>query len=366
MKKKIAIFLVGLSGGAGKVVLNYFSHMPKAKYMIDIITTDIESEKLLQMYVSCGMKVYKVTPKRKSFWKYILENYRLMKDNHYDIAYAHMTLTNFFPLIIAMFCGIKIRLSHSHLAPNRKKYLFEEILAFLTKIVSTEYLACGEEAGKFLYGRSKFKILHNAVDLKKYSYSEEENLKQRKEIGISNETRVIGHVGRFDEQKNHSFLINVFNAYVKKYPNTYLVLIGDGILMDSIKKDVSEKGISGKVLFLGQVSDVYKKMMMFDVFVLPSLFEGFSLAAVEAQAVGVNCIFSDKVSKETKLTNNVEFVSLENDQKIWIDKLHNEIESKNNERVNIKKLRNVGYDINVEAKNFDEYLDFLEKKNFPK
>lgn len=359
MKKKIVIFLVGLSGGAGQVVLNYFNHMPKDKYTVDIVTTEIESEKLLKKYTDSNMKVYKVTPKRESIIKYFQENYRLIKNNKYDIAYGHMTLTNFFPLLISMFCGIKIRLSHSHLAPNRDKYFFERVLAFLTKLVSTEFIACGIDAGHFLYGNSDFKVLKNAIDLKKYMYLDSENLKQRRENGFSENIKIIGHVGRFDEQKNHTFIIEVFEKYVAKYPDTYLVLIGDGFLRNKIESITVKKGIREKVYFLGQVSDVYRKMMMFDAFILPSLFEGLSLAAVEAQAVGVNSVFSDKVSKETKLTNNVKFISLNSGLDNWVDKIHAATVTDNNGKENLKKLRNEGYDIDLEAKKFDEYLDSL-------
>lgn len=360
MKKiKVAVFLVGLSGGAGQVVINYFSHMPANKYEVDIITTEIESEDLLKKYEDYGMRVYKITRKRESLIKNLSDTNRLLKRKHYDIAYAHMTLTNFFPLFISWIRGIKIRISHSHLAPITKKSLGDKILSLLTKCISTQYLACGTDAGHFLYGNSKFKVVKNAIDLSKYRYSDEERERQRKKIGISDDTKLIGHVGRFNEQKNHRFLIEVFAEYIKIYPNSKLILMGDGPLKKQIEQQLKNKGISEKVLFLGQVSDVNQKLMMLDAFILPSLFEGLSIAAIEIQAVGINSVFSDTVSIETDLTSNVKFLSLKAPVSEWVNTLHEAVEMPNNELRGIDELKNNGYDIEIEAKKFDQYLESL-------
>lgn len=360
MKKiKVAIFLVGLSGGAGQVVINYFSHMPSDKYEVDIITTEIESDDLLKKYKNCGMRVYKITRKRESLIKNLSDTNKLLKNNHYDIAYAHMTLTNCFPLFIAWIHGIKIRISHSHLAPITKKSVGDKILSLLTKCVSTQYLACGTDAGHFLYGNSKFKVVKNAIDLAKYRYSDNERKRQREQLGVSENTKLIGHVGRFDEQKNHRFLIEIFSEYIKKYPNSKLILMGDGPLKKQIEQQVKKRGISEKVLFLGQVPDDNKKLMMLDAFVLPSLFEGLSLAAIEVQAVGINSVFSDTVSMETDLTSNVNFLSLKASMGEWTNAIREAVEIPNNKLQGIEELRENGYDIEVEAKKFDQYLEKL-------
>ncbi|MDN4832801.1 glycosyltransferase [Ligilactobacillus salivarius] len=356
-KIKIAVFLVGLSGGAGQVVLNYFQNMSD-NYDIDIITTHVESEELLRNYTKDKkFHVYKIPTKKESLIKNISMMNKILKSKNYSVAYAHMTLTNCFPLFVAWLRGIKIRISHSHLAPRKKKNIFEKMLAFLTKLFATEYIACGNDAGKYLYGSSDFIILKNAINLEKYKYSENVKMKQKKLLKLDDETKkIIGHVGRFDTQKNHDFIINLFKKYKEKYPNTHLCLMGEGVLEEEIKEKVRNLGLDNDVTFMGRVDDVYNKLQMLDAFILPSLFEGLSISAIEAQAVGINCVFSSTVSKETKVTENVDFISLDEDYKIWINKLHSAVEKDNLKDEGVNALRKNGYDIHIESKKFEKYL----------
>ena len=361
-KTKIAVFLVGLSGGAGQVVLNYFSNMPD-NYKLDVFTTRIESEGLLKKYKNANMKVYKITPKKESIFKNLYQMWKKMRSEKYDIAYAHMTLTNCFPLFIAWLLGVKVRISHYHLAPLKKKSFFETFLAWLTQIFSTESLACGEEAGKYLYGKRNFKIVRNAIDIEAYRRSEQERNYQRQNLGFPKDAFVLGHVGRFDLQKNHRFLIEVFKKFETNHKNSYLVLMGDGDLQSEIKNLIRSYKLDTKVKFLGQVKDVPRKMQALDMFILPSLYEGLSVSAIEAQAAGLFCVFSNTVSKETQIAENVEFLALEDGSNIWAKKISSIQNFQNQSNDNIKKLRYHGYDIKTEALKFDKYLQNLVQGN---
>ena len=299
MKKiKIAFIMSGLAGGVGSVILNYFDFMPSDDYEIHIVTQDIKSDKYIEMYESRGFKVIKIPSKKESVVNNISCLMKLMKKNKYDIVHSHMTLTNFFPLVVAKICGVKIRISHSHMA--EKHTIKTYILAFLAKIVATDYFACGQDAGKFLFGHSEFTVLKNAIDLEKYTFNYDIRIKERKELGAADDTIIIGHVGRFAKQKNHDFIIDVFSKINSIEPNSILVLVGTGELMEKMRKKVIDLNLQDKVKFLGLIDDVYRKLQAFDLFLLPSLYEGLCIAAVEAQATGVSCLFSDNVARETK------------------------------------------------------------------
>lgn len=352
MKKiKIAVFLVGLSGGAGKVVINYFNHMPD-DYQIDVITTRIESKKLLDLYKRANIKVIKIPSKRESFLKNIFSTFRILKRERYDIAYAHMTLTNCFPLYIAKLCKIKLRISHSHLAPQHKT-LVERLLAFFTNKVSTDRIACGTDAGKFLYGNKSFIVLNNAIDLEEFKFDNTKRDKIRKKLKIPQTSLVIGHVGRFDEQKNHQFIIELFEKIKKDRNDSYLALIGEGHLKEKTQKKITEKGLTGSVRFIGEVDNVNDYLNVFDVFILPSLFEGLSVSAIEAQANGLPCVFSSTVSRETAIINNTYFEKL-NDIENWSKRILS-IKRENNSVVKKQIVLN-NYEINHEAAVFDKWI----------
>lgn len=164
--------------------------------------------------------------------------------------------------------------------------LYKEIHRFNRLFVSklaTHYFSCGYEAGEWMFKKKEFEIINNAIDTKKYIFNEEIKKKIRHDMKLENGF-VIGHVGRFVEQKNHAFLIDIFNGIYNQNPKAYLILIGDGELLPSIKEKVNQLNLSENVFFLGLRQDVTDLLQAFDVFVFPSLFEGLPIALIEAQA----------------------------------------------------------------------------------
>lgn len=353
-KIKIAVFLHGLSGGAGQVVINYFSHMKeRSKYEIDIVTLYVETEQLKQKYENNGMKVIQIPSKKESILKNMLAMYRIFKSKKYDIVYGHMTLTNCFPFFVAKLCGVNVRISHSHLVTTQN--IPNKLLAKATQILSTEYLACGVDAGKSLYGKKKFKVFNNAIDLKQFKFDEAKRQSIRQSNGIEEDDFVIGHIGRFDPQKNHRQLIKIFKAVVEKTEDAKLLLIGEGELFKEISYLVKEYGLEKKVIFTGGVSNVADYIQAMDVFVLPSLYEGLCLAAIEVQGNGVPCVFSNTVSPETKKLKNVSFVKLDEDPKCWAKEILRMKEVVRDNK-SIEILKKHGYDIDIEAQKLDKCL----------
>lgn len=355
-KIRIAIFVHGLSGGVGQVLLNYFSHMPD-DYELDLITMFVESDKLVSEFEKNGFNIIKIPSKSESIIKNFCAINKLLNKKKYDIAYANMTLTNFFPLFIAKNCGVKVRISHSHLAEKITPY--SKLLGFLTKNASTERLACGFKAGRFLYGQRKFKVLKNAIDLGKYTFNPLIRKKIRKNLGIEDNVTVVGNVGRFSKQKNHLYLLKIFKAYHEKNPNSILMLVGDGELKNEIVKEIKKLSLEKSVKMLGEVDNVNELLQAMDIFLLPSLFEGLSLAVVEAEAAGLPCVLSNTVSEESKITSNVFFLPLDKNIKLWEKTLE-----QNSKQLRIDEsecFRKAGYDINNEAIKFDSYLKSLVK-----
>lgn len=357
-KIKIAHCMSGLDGGVGKVIMNYMDNMPKLDYQIDVITQDLVSELYFEQYKSRDFQVHLVPSKSESLVRNLKELYSIMKKGHYDIVHAHMTLTNFFPLFIAMVCGVKVRVSHSHLAGIHT--LKSRILACLSRLVATDYLACGENAGKFLYGNEKFVVINNAIDLDKFKYNPQKRIEERRRYNVSEDEKIIGHIGRFTDQKNHVFMLEVFEELHKRNRKTRLLLIGDGELMKQIKDCVERKGLGQSVIFTGSLDDVSEKLQIMDMFLLPSQHEGLCLATIEAQANGLPCLLSDRISTETKVNENVDFCSLNDDVRHWADVCVGKLMEP---RVEMSMILESKFNIKNEAQKLDRfYKDKIEDK----
>ena len=268
-------------GGVESVVMNYYKNIDRNRiqfhFLCDEDSTDIPYEEIEKL----GGKVIVITPYQKLF-KYQKELYRIFKENNYKIIHSHINALSVFPLRIAKKAGVPIRIAHSHSTSNKKEWkknILKMILRPFSKLYANNYFACTEYAGKWLFGkkvveRKELNVINNAIDLKKFEFNENTREDLRKELGIKEDVLVIGHVGRFMKQKNHEFLIDVFEKAIKQDDNIYLILVGQGPLEDKIKEMAKEKGIEYKILFLGQRNDVNKLYQAMDIFVLPSLYEG--------------------------------------------------------------------------------------------
>ena len=267
-------------------------------------------------------------PKYQKLPQYLKSLEDLFRKNQYRIVHSNVNTLSVFPLYAAKKAGVPVRISHSHSTSNAREWkrnIIKNILRPFSKRYATDYFACSELAGRYLFGNKTFdqgkvKIIHNAIDLDKFKFDPEARKKLRKELDIDEKTIVIGHVGRFVKQKNHDFLIDVFNEYHAKTPDSKLLLIGTGPLEEKIKAKVKKLNLENSVLFLGQRNDTNKLYSVMDVFCLPSLYEGLPVVGVEAQAAGLLCIVSNKVSKETKVTENFIFLPL--DIKKFTKKMH--------------------------------------------
>lgn len=353
-----------LGGGVESVVMNYYRNIDRNKVQFDFICDDDSTNIPYNEIEALGGKVILIPPYQKVF-SYHKELKRILEEENYKIVHSHINTLSVFSLFAAKCAKVPVRIAHSHSTTNKrekKKNLLKQVLRPFSKVFATHYMCCSEHAGRWLFGDKEYDtgnvyILNNAIDLDNFKYDEKMRKKKRKELNIDDETVVIGHVGRFVEQKNHKFLIDIFNEFHKKNNNSILLLVGQGPLMEKIKEKVESLGLRYSVYFLGQREDVNELYQAFDVFLFPSLYEGLGMVLIEAQVSGLPCFASTEVPSIAKITDNVEFINLDENSACWAEKIINlkEIIRDKNGKITDS------YDIKKEAKRLEaKYLSYLE------
>lgn len=224
----------------------------------------------------------------------------------YKIVHSHMDKMSGLVLREAEKCGVPIRITHSHNTGSEGNLLTRLVKLYYGRFLAsspTDRFACSEAAAKWLFGAraSSAHIIKNGIEYEKFAYSPEIRDEMRGELGITRDTNVIGHIGRFNRQKNHSFLIKAFSIYAAANPKAMLLLVGGGRLEEKIKNEVRSLGIEDKIIFAGVRGDVPRLLQAMDLFVFPSLHEGLPVTLIESQASGLSCLVSDRVTREVDL-----------------------------------------------------------------
>lgn len=321
-KITVAQVVSGLgNGGAETVLYRYLSHIDPQRYNWICISYTEPEPNMRHRFEEMGFKVCQVTPKSVNLLKSCQELWTILRENHVQIVHAHMTQMSFVTNLTAMAAGVKTRIAHSHLAvrPKGFKAPVYWLIRRLNAWTATAHFACGEEAARDLFGERGAKsaiIMHNALDCDEFRFDSGTREQMRQRYHLEGCT-VIGHVGRFTEQKNHGFLLQIFAEYHKQNANSCLVLVGSGSLLDQTKMLVSQLGLNKNVLFVPPTDEVNRWYMAMDVFVLPSLFEGVPLVALEAQIAGLPVVLSSTVSREAALSERAQFVALEDGPAAW-------------------------------------------------
>lgn len=373
-KNKIYILQLGMTkniGGMETYLMSQYRKLDKKYIQYDFVNLSKDDKMAFSEEIkNNGSKIYSV-PKRK--YHPFLHYYEMMKILfHNRKKYKYIVLNTchlyyIFPLFFAKIIQIPNRIIHSHNSDDEIKIsFFRKILININKILMhfsvTDYWACSEIAGKWMFKNRNFRIIHNAINVSDFVYNESIRQKVRTKLGLLKDEFVIGHVGRFSYQKNHDFLIDVFNEVHRRLPESVLILIGDAVedksYLNEAKQKVKELNLEENVRFLGIRNDVPDLMQAMDCFLLPSRFEGLPLVGVEAQTSGLLCYFSDVITKEIKITSLANFISLNKSSKFWAKEI---IQNKNYERRDISKsVIEAGYDINTEIKKIQR---FFEKNN---
>lgn len=356
-------------GGIESFMMSYYRNIERSKIQIDFIVHGFDKGAYDDEIRQMGGKIFNIPVKSKNYFENIYQLKQIFSSNEYKLVHSHMDAMNTLVLKVAKESGIPIRIAHSHnidhLTTNKFKYLLNEFAKKRITRYATHFFACSEPAAKWLFGEElvqekKVKIIKNAINLDDYYFNEKVRKEIRSDLNIEN-MLVLGHVGRFDYQKNHEYLLKIFQGLLETNANSRLILVGEGHLKKEISKKIKDMNLSDKVIMLGSRDNVNEILNSFDVFLLPSLFEGLGISLIEAQANGLRCIASKDTPIEVDITNTTTFISTkESKVSNWVEAILN-IENTN--RI-IEKDNFIlsGYDIKNEAKKLqDLYLDYLKE-----
>ncbi|WML51589.1 glycosyltransferase family 1 protein [Neobacillus sp. PS3-12] len=320
-------------GGAETLIMNIYRNIDRKKIQFNFIThtpmkCDFEDE-----IIALGGRIFKIPSLGQlGPFSYVRDLMKIMSAHSYEAVHIHTDFQGGFPALAAKLSGIKIRICHSHSNswPRGNQFMDRtalKIFQTLIKISSTRFCSCSSEAAEFLFGKrsfesSKVKILNNGIDLTQFENIQENRNEILRELDIPVGAKIIGHVGRFSTSKNQTFILKVLKKLLEKDKRVFALLVGDGPLKQQIEEEALKLGIVDHIRFLGVRSDIPRLMRHFDVFLFPSLFEGFGIVTIEAQSSGTPCIMSDMVPRSTDMgLGLVTYLSLDESIDVWGNKL---------------------------------------------
>lgn len=317
---KVLVIVNAIFGydGISSVATNYYRYQNKSAIAMDLVTINPIDPSLSKEISANNNRHFVLEGRNRNPLKYLLSLSSIIRKYKYDIVHIHgNSATMAIELLAAKIGGCKVRIAHSHNTRCDHKYI-NRLLEPLFRKLYTDCCACSKEAGRFLFGKRACYIVNNGLNLRAYRFS----LDKREEIraGLSLEDRfVVGHIGRFAYQKNHEFILRVFQQVLKREKNAVLLLVGEGELKDTIQRQAVDMGIEEQIVFYGTTNKVNEVVQAMDCFIFPSRFEGLGIVAIEAQASGIPCIASDQVPEKIKILEKTTFLSLDADLDTWAD-----------------------------------------------
>ncbi len=347
-------------GGIDRYLLNYCSRIPEIQF--DFAVVDNKIGILEPQLEALGCHIYRV-PRQSHGVK---ANYNAIKQiltqNTYDAVHVHLGYRSAVALWCAKRCGVKTRIVHAHIAAepeSKKQRIIRKSFTWLVKRLATHLAACGVDAAKWVWGertyaKGKVTIHNNAIETKKYAYSEEARMAVRAELKIDENTLVVGHVGRLCAQKNQLRLVDIFAEIHRQKPDSLLLLVGRGDLEDAIRQKVAKMKLTDAVCLLGVRDDVPRLLSAFDTFVFPSTHEGLPFTLIETQCNGLPAVSADTVTPLVKVGEDVVFLSLSQSNDEWAQVALAAVERGHNP-AGACCVADAGYDIDREAVRLRDY-----------
>lgn len=318
-------------GGVETWLLHLLEHIERDRFQFDFCVCGTQVGLYEPEVERLGGRILKC-PKGANLRSFRRRFRRVLRDGNYDVVHSHVHFFSGTLLRWANAEGIPIRIAHSHnthdgRTDSRARRCYRKLMKFWINRYSTHGLAASKPAATELFGESwqkddRFQVLHYGLDLHPFQESFDRR-EVRSELGIPSDVQVIGHVGRFDEQKNHRFLLEIAYSLLKTRPNIHFLLIGDGPLRSEIEARAQQMGISREIHFVGLRKDVPRLMLAaMDLYLFPSLYEGLGLCLLEAQAAGLRCLVSDTVPKEVvRVPESIEFLPLTASKDYWATRI---------------------------------------------
>ncbi len=350
-------------GGAETLIMNVYRGINREKIQFDFLVTSQEECSFDKEILVLGGKIFRIPSRkdglierRKAIEKFFLNN------SNYDVIHHHLSsLTDISVGIIASKFNIKKIIAHSHNTKQGSRNRIYKILHRLLHYINryrvnkyyTDFFACSQKAGEWCFRKQQYKIIKNGIWTDKFSYNKEMREKIRNEFHLQDKI-VLGHIGRFQEQKNHKFIIDIFKEISKKNSNIVLMLVGDGALKNEIENKVKKLGLENSVIFTGVKENTNELLQSMDLFLFPSLYEGLPLTLIEAQASGLTCLVSDVITRELQITNLISFFPLQSDNIKWSERVLELLKTGNRENTE-KNIINAGFDIERTLSILEEY-----------
>lgn len=334
-------------------LMDIYRNIDRSVIQFDFMTNRTEDGEFDEEIKRLGGRVYhmsRIAP--KSFFRYIGELRTFFQEHpEYKIVHSHLNTLSTWPLLMAKRAGVPVRIAHSRNASMDRnfKMVYKAFSRLFINGQATDRFACSKAAGIWLFGKQQvekesFHVIPNAIQLERFLYSEEKRHEMRTELGIGEKELAIVCVARFSPQKNHTYLLQVFQEIQNRRPESKLYLVGQGELEQDIRRQVARLGLQEHVIFLGSRSDVGAVLTAMDAFLFPSFYEGFGTVIIEAQCSALPMLASDSIPSETKLCDSVEFASIKEKPAVWADKLFALI-GKTDRKDNSALIREKGYDI---------------------
>lgn len=338
-------------GGIESMLMTIYRNIDRSKIQFDFIVHRSERGIFDDEIEALGGRIFRFPAlSLKNYKNYIhqLKQFFTTADYPYQVIHSHINTNSYNILKVAKEFGIHTRIAHAHIdsvSGSFVKKMLKKIQKPLLKHVTTDYFACSRNAADYLYGKNvSATLINNAIDTELYKFEESKRQSIRAELGMADK-QVYGHIGRFNAQKNHLFLLEIFKEILRHQPQALLILVGDGELRSVIENKIKELHLDANVRLLGLRKDVSFILSALDAFIFPSLYEGLSVATVEAQCAGLPMFVSDTISKESFITDHIYSLPLNDTPDKWADFILKKM-SMNVDRANsYKTIIEKGYDI---------------------
>ncbi|AQR54318.1 hypothetical protein BTJ08_03900 [Lactobacillus delbrueckii subsp. bulgaricus] len=357
--KQVKVLMVGMTSGVGGVetfMTNINRYIDHSKFKMDFLVHQQIAEKYVNDIENTEARIFTVPGVKEGVLTFLKELFSFYRKHDYDIVHLNECSADFFIYCLPLLFNRKTKLIvHSHNGSTSQKSI-HVFLRLVQNKRANEKWSCSDEATKWMYKNDKdVTVIRNGIDVQNYLFSTEIRKSVRNELGIENKV-VVGSVARFEKQKNHKKIIDVFNEYHKGNKNSILLLVGKGSLRKKVEEYVKRLNLQDVVMFLGVRNDINQLLMAMDVFIMPSLYEGLPFVAVEAQAASLPILISDTVSKEVYITDLVHTVGLDVSDDIWAKQI-DLVYKTEEERATVayqKQLDSAGYNIRTVCKQVEE------------
>lgn len=363
-KIKLAMLTNDLNmNGISNVVMSYCKELDKGKFEIHIVAGTPVNSIYRKDAEQNNITIQELPSRKQQSKRYYRTLWQVLKKEKFDIVHVHgNSATMTVELFLAWLSGTHIRIAHSHNTTCSNMKIHKMLYPFFS-LLYTDGFACSEMAGKWLFHDKLFTVIPNGFCTENFIFSKKDRKAIREELHIKSTDFVIGHVGRFNPQKNHEFLLKVFENVAKIKPDAWLLLVGDGPDFKKINQLIQKHRYCNRIIVYGETEKTFKMYSAMDVFVFPSKFEGLGIVVLEAQISGLPVIASDCVPAEVNIENRTSFLSLHSNLAVWVKKIveATEVDREKFYKDNIEKITQ--YDITKNSIKLEEYyMEMMRKK----